>query len=481
MAKAYRFRSSKYLLCEPYSELERQTIYCSSPEELNDPMEGFRDIVWCGDSIVWANLLKHYVFCLHQAYLLFKVIGQDERLGSEHIPILGRWDDLPTPQLYELFDETWKKSQDELGLSGFCDRMESEKRKVRRDELLLYLRYIHLEVFSRIQRVWVENGLAPEEEFTQLASILREPKPTANELLELATLAEANIESFSELMSFTSRQVSEGQRLSHEYHLRDALSETLKGNQQFLLIDFPRLYVERLDKLLYPEWYAACFSKSFHNSSMWSHYGDGHKGVCLIFDTSDTTDGSSLDIYRPPRNRVNSGGPSIEEREHSLMPLSDISYSARPVTIDFFRNIGVLPLPSLMSLWYTDEGGTVSGCADHFTTKNGEDSWRKRHWEDFLSDITSKSKDWEYEQESRLILHGLLDLALDKRRRTLSYRFESLTGIIFGIRTSDEDKVRTMDIIQRKCLESERTDFGFFQAYYSPKHEDIRRFKLQVF
>ena len=163
MAKVYRFRSSKYLLCEPYSELERQTIYCSSPKELNDPMEGFRDIVWCGDSIVWANLLKHYVFCLHQAYLLFKVIGQDERLGSENIPILGRWDDLPTPQLNELFDESWKKSQDELGLSGFCDRMESEKRKIRRDELLLYLRYIHLEIFSKIQRVWVENGLAPEE------------------------------------------------------------------------------------------------------------------------------------------------------------------------------------------------------------------------------------------------------------------------------------------------------------------------------
>ena len=481
MAKAYRFRSSKYLLCEPFRELERQTIYFSSPEQLNDPMEGFRDIVWCGDSIVWANLLKHYVFCLHQAYLLFKIIGQDKRLGSEHIPILGRWDDFPTPQLNELFDETWKKSQDELGLSGFCDRMESEKRKIRRDELLLYLRYIHLEIFSRIQRVWVEHGLAPEEELTQLASKFRKPKPTANELLELATLAEAEIESFSEVMSFASRRVSEGQRLSHEYHLRDAFSETLERNQQFLLMDFPRLYVERLDKLLCPEWYAACFSKSFRNPSMWSHYGNGHKGVCLIFDTSDTTNGSSLDTYRLPRNRVNSGGPSKEVREHFSMQFSDINYSARPVTIDFFGNIGVLPLPSLMRLWYTDEGGNVSGCAAHFSTNNGEDSWRERHWEDFLSDITSKSKDWEYEQESRLILHGLLDLALDKRRRTLSYRFESLTGIIFGIRTSDEHKVGIMDIIQKKCLENERTDFGFFQAYYSPKHEDIRKFKLQVF
>lgn len=481
LPKVYRFRSSKYLLCEPYRELERQTIFCSSPEQLNDPMEGFRDIVWCGDNIVWANLLKHYVFCLHQAYLLFKIVGQDERLGSEHIPILGQWDELPTPQLNELFDKTWKKSRDELCLSEFCDRMETVKRKVRRDELLLYLRYIHLEVFSGIQQVWVDHGLAPEEELTQLASEFRSLKPTASKLLELATLAEAEIESFSEVMSFASRQVSEGQRLSHEYHFRDAFSETLKRNQKFLLLDFPQVYVDQLDKLLWPDWYAACFSKSFHNPSIWSHYGDGHKGVCLIFDTSDSTYGSSLDIYRPLRNRVNSGGPSKEEREHSPMQLSDVSYSTRPVTIDFFGNIGVLPLPALMRLWYTDEGGNVSDCAAHFSTNSGEDSWRERHWADFRSVITSKSKDWEYEQESRLILHGLLDLALDNRRRTLSYNFESLTGIIFGIRTSDEDKVRVIDIIHRKCLASERTDFGFFQAYYSPKHEDIRKFKLQVF
>ena len=430
--------------------------------------------------VVWANLLKHYAFCLHQAYLLFKIIGQDERLGSEHILTLGRWDDLPTPQLGELFDETWKKSHDDLCLAEFCNRMETEKRKVRRDELLFYLRYIHLEVFSGIQRVWVEHGLAPEEELTELASEFRKQKPAASKLLELVALAEVEIESLSEVMFFASRQLSEGQRLSHEYQFQDAFSETLKRNQKFLLLDFPQAYVEQLDKLLWPEWYAACFSKSFHNPSMWSHYGDGHKGVCLIFDTSDSTSGSSLDIYRPPRNRVNSGGPSKEEREHSPMQLSDISYSARLVTIDFFRNIGVLPLPSLMRLWYTDEGGNVSGCAAHFSTNRGEDSWRERHWADFLSDITSKSKDWEYEQESRLILHGLLDLALDKRRRTLSYKFESLTGIIFGIRTSDEDKIRIIDIIQKKCLENERTDFGFFQAYYSPKHEDIRKYRLQV-
>lgn len=444
-------------------------------------MEGFRDIVWCGDNIVWANLLKHYAFCLHQAYLFFKIMGQDERLGSEHILTLGRWDDLPTPQLSELFDETWKKSHDDLCLAEFCDRMATQKRKVRRDELLFYLRYIHLEVFSRIQQVWVEHGLAPEEELTQLVSEFRKLKPTASKVFELVIQAEAEIESSSEVMFFASHQVSEGQRLSHEYHFRDAFSETLKRNQKFLLLDFPQYYVDQLDKLLWPEWYAACFSKSFHSPSMWSHYGDGHKGVCLIYDTSESTIGGSLDICQLTSRQFNSGGPSKEHQEYSPMHLSDISYSARPVTIDFFMNIGVLPLPVLMNFWFTDDGGSISRCATHLVTDSGEDSWRERHWADFKSDITTKSKDWEYEQESRLILHGLLDLALDKRRRTLSYKFESLIGIIFGIRTSDESKVRIIDIVQRKCLENDRTDFGFFQAYYSPKHQDIRKFRLEVF
>ena len=48
MAEFYRFRSMKYLLGEEYQELENQAIYFASPKELNDPMEGFRDIVWIG-------------------------------------------------------------------------------------------------------------------------------------------------------------------------------------------------------------------------------------------------------------------------------------------------------------------------------------------------------------------------------------------------------------------------------------------------
>ena len=47
----YRFRSAKSLLGE-YQELEQQEIYFAEPNELNDPVEGFKDMFWQGDEII---------------------------------------------------------------------------------------------------------------------------------------------------------------------------------------------------------------------------------------------------------------------------------------------------------------------------------------------------------------------------------------------------------------------------------------------
>ena len=44
--QVYRFRSMKRLLEDKYQELKKQEIYFASPEQLNDPMEGLRDIFW---------------------------------------------------------------------------------------------------------------------------------------------------------------------------------------------------------------------------------------------------------------------------------------------------------------------------------------------------------------------------------------------------------------------------------------------------
>ena len=78
----YRMRSLDRLLGDKWQEndgkdgeLEKQEIYFASPSELNDPMEGFSNIVFKGDKIVWHNFFKHYVMCLERrcnAYILCK-------------------------------------------------------------------------------------------------------------------------------------------------------------------------------------------------------------------------------------------------------------------------------------------------------------------------------------------------------------------------------------------------------------------------
>ena len=68
----------------------------------------------------------------------------------------------------------------------------------------------------------------------------------------------------------------------------------------------------------------------------------------------------------------------------------------------------------------------------------------------------------------------------EEKNRTLAYDFNSLKGIVFGINTADEDKVRIIEIIQKKCEEYKWTDFNFYQAYYFPETGDIRKYEIQL-
>ena len=69
-----------------------------------------------------------------------------------------------------------------------------------------------------------------------------------------------------------------------------------------------------------------------------------------------------------------------------------------------------------------------------------------------------------------------------KTIRALTYNLDSLKGIIFGIRTSREDKVKIREIIEekKKCSENNQTDFKYFQAYYSANDGNIHKREIQL-
>ena len=84
MAEFFRFRTIDALLGQ-FQELKEQTIYFASPDELNDPMEGLRDIVWNGDQIVWTNFFKHYIFCLNRSCLMLIITRNSQKLDGVDI------------------------------------------------------------------------------------------------------------------------------------------------------------------------------------------------------------------------------------------------------------------------------------------------------------------------------------------------------------------------------------------------------------
>ena len=481
MTEVYRFRDIEKLLGKRYCELERQTIYFANPDQLNDPMEGVRDIVWRGDKIVWTNLFKHYAFCLNNFLLSFRVLGNYGELEARHISIMGRWDEPPASLMAELFNIVWNKIYEELGLSLLIENLERREREVRSSELQHYLYLSHFPMIARIQEAHVVYGLAPEEERLECQNLPLNALLEGSDYFELLHQLESEHENFSENWFLHMQQVTTGQRLKLKYSLRQTRADTFERNKQLVLFDFTDTYIEQLGKLLWPHWYAACFTRTYSNSSVWANYTDGHRGVCLIFETDESPGGISLEVERVTNRSINSKGDIKENWGFAPMIFHDIDYKDRPISIEFFRNMGRLPVPALMKLWYTDEEGNISECASHFCSGNEEATWMQNYWGDFIRNTRVKSQDWSYENESRLILYSPHEETLKNERRLLKYNFESLKGIIFGIRTSDEDKLRIIEIIRNKCLNNNRTDFKFFQAFYWPQRGEIRKSELKIF
>ena len=231
-------------------------------------------------------------------------------------------------------------------------------------------------------------------------------------------------------------------------------------NAKFLVADFPLIYVEQLRRLLWPEWYAASFIKDYHNSSLWANYGCAHKGACLIFEAEEEDGQAHLKLKQVTGGSSSRDGDSGEHRGFAKIGFHAVCYQAKPDEVDFFRSMGQPSMDALLKLWYTDENGNLSDCATQIFGPNSDiNAWQKRHWDNFIRDACFKTKDWEYEQEVRLTLNSGLADSLCKRKRKLTYDFASLKGIVFGIRTSDDDKLAIVDILTRKCRENQRTGF----------------------
>lgn len=463
----YRFRSIDALL-DKYHELENQTIYFASPEELNDPMEGFRDIVWRGDSIVWTRLLKNYVDCLHGGYLLPRMRGGPKELDVNDLPILGRWNLIPEGQ--GLFDDFWHRFYDLPYIREIIEALSSSSRGIRYRELRYYLRLVQFIVLQEISKFYTARGVMPQSAPYQRKDALRNQASLRKILATINRLEhETEEECNATLQKFEAMDDSQRLYQQRQHNSTSKVSsEVLRKNNQLVIFDFPILYLKEFGRKLWPKWYTACFTQGYHNSSVWGNYADKHKGACLIFETVNIAEFNCLHLH-----------PVTNEGVRTV-PFFKVNYAKRPDEIDAFRYIGNLASNELIKLWFTDEDGIISKCVDNFQSGTDKGDYQKKYRDSFYRDVITKTKDWKYEREWRLILDNLSAGFDVEKNRALKYDFNSLKGIIFGVNTSDKHKTEIIDIIERKCNKHKRTDFKYYQAYYSPETGDIRKYEIQL-
>ena len=481
----YRFRSTDALL-DKYHELEEGFIYFASPDQLNDPMEGLRDIVWCGDKVVWTNFFKHYIYCLHVANPYSIASGYPSEFDACTISITGRWDQLPTG-LRSSFDGIWRGFLRLPRMPEIIIALSNTNRKIRYREIEKYLQVIRLAYTLLYLHSFSGHSLSNGSTFRQVAGqAIDEMSEDLERILGviLTWIAESDTSETERGPNAVLRELEDElreieARADFQMNINRIENLTPTGesamNDQPMSLDFPKMYLREIERLLWPKWYVVCFMKDYHSSSVWGHYGDGHKGVCLMFETEIADGLPNLRLYEVKMTGEGEKGLVITKR-----PFREVRYAVKPGETDFFRSIGGLTGDELKKLWYTDDEGNESECGDHLQSDGTTLKWQESYFDRFYRDITTKTKDWQYEQEYRLILEDMSGEFKDKESRRITYPFRSLKGIIFGIKTSNENKSRIMKIILDGCRDTDRKDFKFYQAYYSPETGDIRKFEIQL-
>ncbi|MBW4888916.1 DUF2971 domain-containing protein [Mucilaginibacter sp. HMF5004] len=469
----YRFRPV-FALLDGYHELENQEIYFASPKELNDPMEGFRDIYWKGDAIVWENLLVNYVRCVEQIYTMTLIAGDHFKLGIQDIPLYNYpQKDIPEAAI-ALRKKVKAKFFDNEFINSLSASLANRNQQTRREELLSYLSYVHAYAINAVSQVYHEEGIIPEPVFYQDISEMDMILKKNGDMAELVNnMEETNpeIDRFAEFFFSAMHGTRKGLALLTALGLTEKQSAS---NAIFLVRDFPEKFIDKLESLCYPDWYSASFLSECTNSAVWGHYGNNHSGVCLIFRAQESDGKLQLAL-----NLGHSFGAGDHTSNYKSQQFREIKYNNCHVAIDFFRSIGRSPAAFLEHNWYRDESGDLSICADYLSVNT--DQWRLNYWRSFYEGLTVKLKEWDYEKEYRIVLEGgFIDYSAPEKRK-VKYNFEDLTGLIFGIKTTNEDKLKIIHIIQEKCKLSGRTDFEFRQAFYSNKSGLIENYKLSLF
>ena len=458
--KLYHYRSISSALLE----IENGTFHFASKEELNDPLEGFVRVFWQGDKMAWEGLFRHYIYSVARALELYILKADDETLyhGTLVADVHCYKNNFFEKILLKLGEEfiTDIDVQNLAGVYGDNCLKVSEK------ELQYILFYIHNNALIRCLEEFKKNKFVPAEEAEKQIKLLNFSlsveklvdaikKVFSNEKMRVQTI-ESMEEIFEEMKEFSyiikgaENDIFLHGKGSEEQIYNNDGNSVVQQHRKWLIVmaDFPKVFVAQLRDMIYPKSYVVCFSKKNDNSAMWGNYADCHKGVCLIYDTGDEA-------------KLKVGG------RHIPLDVRAISYGGESIECNFFQTLGRLTMVQIRE-WLLGVDG-VSSCYEAFSDV---EEWRKRYWKIYDAKTYRKTKNWEHEKEFRVAVSNTFGEFDVPQKQNMSFDWNLLKGVIFGIRTSEYDKKQILDkLIKHK---DELSDFTFYQAEYSAEEQKIK-------
>ena len=435
-------------------------------EDLNDPAEGYKDLVFNGDRILWRNFFKNYILCLYDSYALCQLEEEGYVLTSDVLSVFRNPTNYPTDiykkNVEKIFDRFFSNDDVSWLIEEF-----SKRNDIRRDELHLYISMIHFYSFSLVADI----KSVIDDSRTPLHG-LRESN--IFQLVEQMQEEHKDKENFTEVLFGIVGSIFGAARESNLLSVDDKNLSKKKS----LIFDFPDLYLNAIGRIMYPECYSASFLQESTSPSLWGYYGDGHKGVCLKFHkrSGDQFKDGFINVNTIVSTSFNRGGETKKHFDYRPFEFKKINYEEPFQELDFFISIGNLPFPQLLEGWFRNEMGEVSKRFSEIS--KDEDTWRKKFWDKFYKIHTRKDKVWSHELEYRLLLNGMFEDYSSKESRKLKFSFDDLEGVIFGQKMLYTQKKQIVDLIQKKCQELGRKDFSFYDSTYSPLKGEMSYIKI---
>lgn len=464
--KLYHYRSVESALLE----IGGGTFHFAAREELNDPVEGYVRVFWQGDKAAWEGLFRNYICSLYGAIELFLLRSDEKKLHHNTLLIdFHRFDNVPLGGILKTLGNEFLEDEDIQKLSTFYGE---NRLKVRDGELQLILQLIHNRALIYCIRNFSAHRLIPEDRaysFLEMLSarqtsipeeLLKKESVNEKERSVLCRYSRNMIEDMAELkyvelglgddkflygIPLKKEEQTDGSELVSEARQR--------RNWLSIAVDFPKVYIDQLKDMLYPESYVVCFSGRCDDSAMWGNYADHHRGVCLIYETDKN---NSMNISR--------------KNSYQHLEVKPVCYGGELIERNFFETFGRLNFKQIIP-WLTGSDG-ISSAYDVFSD---EEEWRKRYWEVYEAKTYRKIKAWQHENEYRLALTNNLGEFYNPESRNLGYAPEHLKGLIFGINTSEYDKKRIMEKLLARA--GELKDFQFYQAEYDDEKQSISMHK----